>query len=228
MLQIMNSLTMKDLLLKPIVFSNLRLLAVLCLTCVLFACGGEKLPAIPAGSTVLVLGDSLSYGTGAEAHQDYPTLLAQSTGWNVINAGVPGDTSEQGLARLPDLLAEHQPTLLMIELGGNDFLKKVPISQTIANLKSIIQMGQSKNITTLLVAIPDYQPVKAAFGGLSDHPLYEILSKETQTPLIEDVFSPVLSKNTLKADYVHPNAQGYRQVEEQLRESLIDLGLLKD
>lgn len=209
-------------------FSILRILVLCCLTCALYACSGEKLPAIPAGSKVLIIGDSLSYGTGAEAHQDYPTLLAQSTGWHIINAGVPGDTSEQGLARLPDLLAEHQPTLLIIELGGNDFLKKVPVSQTIANLKSIIQMGQSKNITTLLVAIPDYQPVKAAFGDLSDHPLYATISEETQTPLIEDIFSPVLSKNALKADYVHPNAAGYRQVEEQLRASLIDLGLLKD
>lgn len=219
---------------KLSVFSILRLLALCCLTCLLYACSREKLPAIPAipaipaGSTVLVLGDSLSYGTGAEKDQDYPTLLAQHTGWNVINAGVPGDTSAQALARLPALLDEHQPALLMIELGGNDFLMKVPISQTTANLKSIIQMGQSKKITTLLVAIPDYQPVKAAFGGLSDHPLYETLSKETQTPLIEDVFSPVLSKNALKADYVHPNAEGYRQVEEQLRASLIDLGLLND
>lgn len=220
--------TIKGLLLKPAVFSILRSLTALCLTSVLFACSSEKLPAIPAGSTVLVLGDSLSYGTGADEHQDYPTLLAQNTGWNIINAGVPGDTSEQGLARLPVLLDAQQPVLLMIVLGGNDFLKKVPISQTTANLKTIIQMGQSRNITTLLVAIPDYQPVKAAFGGLSDHPLYATLAKETQTPLIEDIFGPVLSKNSLKADYVHPNTQGYRQVEEQLRVSLINLGLLKN
>jgi acyl-CoA thioesterase I len=210
-------------------FSMLKSLTILLCTLLLVACGDrEKQATIPTGSTVLILGDSLSFGTGADKGQDYPTLLAQNTGWHIINAGVPGDTSEQGLARLPILLEEHQPALLMVELGGNDFLKKVPVSQTIANLKTIIQMGQSKNITTLLVAIPDYQPVKAAFGGLSDHPLYETLSKETQIPLVEDVFSPVLSKNALKADYVHPNAQGYRQVEEQLRASLIDLGLLKD
>jgi acyl-CoA thioesterase I len=208
------------------VFQLLRWLSFFYLACILVGCGNEKLPVIPAGSTVLVLGDSLSYGTGAAEHQDYPTLLAQNTGWNMINAGVPGDTSEQGLARLPALLEEHQPTLLMIVLGGNDFLKKVPLSQTVANLNNMIQMGQSKSITTILVAIPDYQPVKAAFGGLSDHALYATLAKETQTPLIEDVFSPVLSKNALKADYVHPNAQGYRQVEERLRESLIALGLL--
>lgn len=202
-------------------------LALICV--VLLACSSEsKLSALPANSTVLILGDSLSYGTGATKGEDYPTLLAQSTGWRIVNAGVPGDTTEQGLARLPDLLAEHQPTLLMIELGGNDFLKKVPIAQTERNLKAIIEQAKRSQIRTVLISIPDYQPVKAAFGGLSDHALYEKLSQETETPLIEDVFSEVLSNNALKADYVHPNAMGYRQVESQLRASLSDLGLLRD
>lgn len=95
-------------------------LALLSLT--LFACSSEsKLPALPSNSTVLILGDSLSYGTGATKGEDYPTLLAQNTGWQIINAGVPGDTTAQGLARLPNLLVEHQPSLLIVELGGNDF-----------------------------------------------------------------------------------------------------------
>ena len=197
------------------------------ITLVLAACsGGEKLPAIPTGSTVLILGDSLSFGTGADKGQDYPTLLAQSTGWDIINAGIPGDTSEQGLARLPELLEEYQPTLLMVELGGNDFLKKQPLAHTEANLRAIIDAAKSKKIQILLIAIPDYQPVKAAFGGLSDHPLYATLAESTQTPLVADIFSPVLSKNSLKADYVHPNAAGYQQVEINLREALINLGLL--
>lgn len=199
------------------------------LALIVTACGGgEKLAAIPAGSTVLILGDSLSFGTGAEKGQDYPTLLAKSSGWNVINAGVPGDTSAQGLARLPSLLEAHQPAFLVVELGGNDFLKKVPLSETIANLKTIIQTGQSKGITVTLIAIPDYQPIKAAFGGLEDHRLYSTLANEMQVSLVEDVFSSVLGKNSLKADYVHPNAAGYQQVEENLRESLQSLGLLAD
>ena len=106
---------------------TLKYLAICFITCCLAACNSkEKLPAIPAGSTVLILGDSLSFGTGAGKGQDYPTLLAVNTGWNIINAGVPGDTSAQGLARLPDLLEVHQPTVLMVELGGNDFLMRHP------------------------------------------------------------------------------------------------------
>lgn len=206
------------------IYINLAILSI-----ALFACSTEsKLPALPSNSTILILGDSLSYGTGATKGEDYPTLLAQNTGWHIINAGVPGDTTAQGLARLPNLLVEHQPSLLIVELGGNDFLKKVPITQTESNLKAIIEQAKRNQVMTLLIAIPDYQPVKAAFGGLSDHALYEKLSQETETPLIKDIFSEVLSKNALKADYVHPNAMGYRQVESQLRASLIDLGLLKN
>jgi acyl-CoA thioesterase I len=211
---------------KVIFSSTIKWLSVFLYVILMTACGSQKLSATPAGSTILILGDSLSYGTGAAKGEDYPSLLALNTGWHIVNAGVPGDTSEQGLARLPSLLAQHEPALLIIELGGNDFLKKVPVNQTIENLKMIIETAKSKNIKTLLLAIPDYQPVKAAFGGLSDHPLYAALAEETQTPLIEDVFSPVLSKNKLKADYVHPNAQGYQKVEEELRESLSQLGVL--
>lgn len=204
-----------------------KLITLWLLTIALVACSSsEKLAAIPAGATVIILGDSLSYGTGAAEGEDYPTLLAQRTGWNIINAGVPGDTSAQGLARLPDLLQMHQPALLMIELGGNDFLRNINIAETEANLRAIIQMAQSNNIQTLLVAIPDYQPVKAAFGGLSDHPMYAKLAEETNIPLVKDIFSDVLSKNSLKADYVHPNAAGYQQVEQDMRESLVALGLL--
>lgn len=210
-------------------FTSMKVVWLLWITFTLLACSNEqKLASIPPDSTVLILGDSLSYGTGATKGEDYPTLLAQSTGWRIINAGVPGDTTEQGLARLSNLLVEHQPSLLVVELGGNDFLKKVPITETENNLKAIIEHAKHNQIKTLLIAIPDYQPVKAAFAGLSDHKLYEKLSQETDTPLIEDIFSEVLSNNALKADYVHPNAQGYLQVEAQLRASLIDLGLLKN
>lgn len=215
---------------KTSLFTIIRLLGLCILSAAVAACSSAtndiNVSAIPKDATVLILGDSLSYGTGAAKGEDYPTLLAQRTGWDIINAGVPGDTSAQGLARLPDLLQMHQPALLMIELGGNDFLRNINIAETEANLRAIIQMAQSNNIQTLLVAIPDYQPVKAAFGGLSDHPMYAKLAEETNIPLVKDIFSDVLSKNSLKADYVHPNAAGYQQVEQDMRESLVALGLL--
>jgi acyl-CoA thioesterase I len=205
----------------------IRFITFCLLSLALAACSGEKLATIPAGSTVLILGDSLSYGTGAAEGEDYPTLLAQRTGWNIINAGVPGDTSAQGLERLPSLLEAHQPALLVVELGGNDFLRNIDINQTEANLRAIISAAQLKRVQALLVAIPDYQPVRAALGVLSDHPIYAKLAEETHVPLVEEVFTDVLSNNSLKADYVHPNAEGYKIVEAHLGAVLNELGLFK-
>lgn len=194
----------------------------------LVGCGKDvqKYSAIPAGATVLVLGDSLSYGTGANTGEDYPTLLAKSTGWNIINEGIPGDTSAGGLARLPSLLEQHQPKLLLVELGGNDFLHHAPHTETIANLKAILAEAKAKSVTTILVAIPEISALKAAVGNLSDHPLYETLAKETNTPLITDVFSDVLSDRALKSDQIHANAKGYAVVSEQFIEKLKELGFI--
>jgi acyl-CoA thioesterase I len=195
----------------------------------LVACGGDKpkFAAIPAGAIVLILGDSLSYGTGANAGEDYPTLLAKSTGWNIINEGVPGDTSAGGLARLPALLETHQPKLLIVELGGNDLLHQTPPAEITGNLKAILSAAKAQGIQTLLVAIPEFSPLKATFGNLTDHPLYETIAKETATPLIAEVFSEVLSDRKLKSDQIHANALGYAEVAKQIHEKLKELGFVK-
>lgn len=194
----------------------------------LVSCGKsvEKYAAIPQGSTVLILGDSLSYGTGANAGEDYPSLLAKTTAWKIINEGVPGDTTAGGLERLPALIQQHQPKLLIVELGGNDFLHKVPQTKIIANLKAILANAKAAGVPTALVAIPEVSALRAAIGNLQDHPLYEKLAQETATPLITEVFSAVLSDNVLKADQIHPNAKGYVEVGKIMDEKLKELGFL--
>lgn len=206
---------------------------VFCIVFAVTACDRDyKHTPLPTTSNVVILGDSLTYGTGASSGEDYASILASNTGWNVINAGVPGNTSYDGLARLPQILEAHESggqkiDLLIVELGGNDFLKHVPESETVNNLKSILSQAKAKRINTALIAIPKFSPVGAAFGALSDHPLYEELAEETDTPLIQDLFSDVLAKNSLKADPIHPNAEGYRLVASQLQSALMDLGFLK-
>ena len=192
------------------------------------ACGDDKpkYAAIAQGATVLVLGDSLSYGMGANQGEDYPTLLAKSTGWNVINEGIPGDTSTGGLQRLPALLEAHQPKLLILELGGNDLLHQTAPAEITSNLKAILSAAKAQGTQTVLVAIPEISPLKAAVGNLSDHPLYESVAKETATPLITDVFSEVLSDRDLKSDQIHANAKGYAVVSEKMRETLKELGFV--
>jgi acyl-CoA thioesterase I len=197
--------------------------------CLLVACrhhhSSQNL--IPAGGSVVVLGDSLSYGIGAEPNQSYPSLLEKTTGWHIINAGIPGDTSAQGLERLDPLLAAHHPRLLIVELGGNDMLHQAPAGEIEATLKTILAQAKQQGVPTVLVAIPKPSVYDAAFGDLADHPLYEKVSKETGTPLIANVFSKVLSKGALKADQLHPNAKGYEIVAAEMQEALKDEGFLQ-
>ncbi len=193
----------------------------------LMACHHDKQAVIPAGVIVLVLGDSISHGTGAEKGEDYPTLLAARTGWNIVNAGVPGDTTADGLARLPDLLEEHAPRLVLVELGGNDFLQQVPPAQTDANLKSILAAIKAKGIPAVMIGMPRPNLLAAATGSLSDDPIFERIAEETGTPFVSGILADVLEKNALKSDYIHPNAAGYRQVAENLQEALRDQGFLK-
>jgi len=199
----------------------------------LTACSGsQQFTALSANANVVALGDSLTYGTGAADGEDYVSLLSNSTGWSIINAGVPGNTSAEGLERLDALLASHDNgtqkiDLLIVELGGNDFLHHIPESETVRNLSAILTKSKARNINTVLIAIPKFSPIGAALGNLEDHPLYEKLAEQTKTPLVENVFSEVLGKNSLKADPVHPNAEGYRIVASGLKKSLSDLGLLK-
>lgn len=194
----------------------------------LSACGGERhFAAIPAQAQVVILGDSLTFGTGAGRGEDYPSLLAQNTGWTIVNAGVPGDTSADGLLRLPDLLNAQKVDLLIVALGGNDFLQQLPQAQTRRHLQAILQQAQAQKIPAILLAMPKFSPLSAAFSSLSDHPLYAEIAQQTDTPLIVDIFADVLEKNSLKADQIHPNAAGYRLVDKNLRLALTKMGFIR-
>lgn len=183
-----------------------------------------EVQAIPAGATVLVLGDSISYGTGAEhGTQDYPTLLARKTGWQVINAGIAGDVSSGGLSRLPGLLAQHRPRLVIIELGGNDFLRQMVPARVEENLKSIVHLVQQTDAAAILIAMPEV----SLAGPLSDHPLYARAAEATGALLVPNAVSAVLSDGRLRADQVHPNAEGYRQLADALTKQFHDLGVLR-
>ena len=150
----------------------------------LAACGKRRnrSQALPEGSAVLALGDSLTYGYGAAPAAAYPVQLAMLTGWKVINGGVSGDTTADALARLPGLMRQH-PKLVIISIGGNDFLRKLPESTTRANIGKIIQTVQAANIPAVLVAIPHFT-VGALFGKLSDHPLYQEIAEQYRIPLL--------------------------------------------
>lgn len=206
----------------------LHLLAASCLTVSLYGCGKKKkkLAAIPPGSTVLALGDSLTEGVGASPQDSYPAVLADITGWQVINAGVSGDTSAGVLSRLPGLLKQYQPKLVLTGIGGNDFLRKVNESTTRANILKICQEIKSYGAQNMLIAIPKLSLLGAAISSLSDHPMYEEIAKEVGIPLQEDGWSTVLSDKSLRSDEIHANAKGYALFAELLAKSLRSSGLL--
>jgi acyl-CoA thioesterase I len=202
-----------------------RLIFAMAMVTISFGCTKHtaEVQAIAAGTTVLVLGDSISYGTGAEhGTQDYPTLLARKTGWQVINAGISGDVSSGSLTRLPSLLAQHRPRLVIIELGGNDFLRQMAPTRIEDNLKSMVHLVQQADATAILIAMPEV----SLLGRLHDHPLYARVAEETGAVLVSNAVSEVLSDGRLRADQVHPNAEGYRQLTDVLTKQFHDLGVL--
>lgn len=170
--------------------------------------------ALPAGSTILALGDSLTAGYAADAEAAYPAVLASLTGWQIINGGVSGNTSAQALARLPALM-RRQPQLVLVSIGGNDFLRKVPEADTRSNIRQIVQQIKAAGVPAVLVAVP-YFTTGALFGRLSEHPMYEELAAELNVPLFKGAWAEVLGNKKLKSDQIHANAQGYRVFAENM------------
>lgn len=165
--------------------------------------------AVPPGAAVLALGDSLTFGTGAAPEARYPAVLARLAGWNVVNAGVPGDTSAQALARTPALLDEHKPALVLLGIGGNDLLRRLDEAALRANLQRIADTARAGSAQLMLTAMP--RPTLAArfTGTLDDHPLYGERAEAMKLPLHRQGWSEVLAQDTLRADAIHANAAGY-------------------
>jgi acyl-CoA thioesterase-1 len=195
----------------------------------LAACSKRKaMRATPlaADAVVLALGDSITHGTGAAPDAAYPAQLARLTGWNVVNAGVPGDTTAQVLERLPALLTEHAPALVIVSAGGNDFLRHLPSADTEANLRRIVALAREAGVQVLLVAVPRPTLAAAAGAGLSDHPLYDKLATELALPLHAGGWARVLGDEQLKSDQIHANAAGYRAFAVGLVETLRTTGFM--
>jgi acyl-CoA thioesterase I len=196
---------------------------VIALVAVFLLAACERTPTLPKLSPhdiIVAFGDSLTHGTGASRDTAYPAVLASLTGRTVINAGVPGDTTTSALQRLPAVLAEHQPRLVLLCLGGNDMLRKQPEAATENNLRLLVQTIRASGAEVMLIAVP--QPT--LFGGAPD--FYARVAKDMQLPLEADIFNAVLKDNRLKADPIHANAAGYRVVAERLAEFLRDAGAL--
>jgi acyl-CoA thioesterase-1 len=184
-------------------------------------CGDKaKLSRLPGDAVVLAFGDSLTYGTGAAESESYPVQLEKLIGRRVVGAGVPGEVTAQALARLPSALDEHSPRLLLLCIGGNDFLRRLGNSQAEANVREMVKLARSRGVEVLLIGTPE--------PGISVTPpaFYAGIAKQFTLPYEESVVGEVLRDSGLKSDPIHPNAQGYGVIAGRLAERLRKSGAI--
>ena len=186
----------------------------------LTACSGPKLEPLPANAVVLAFGDSLTYGTGASENESYPAQLESLIGRRVVRAGVPGEVTAQALARLPSALDEYSPRLVLLCIGGNDFLHRLGAAQAETNVRAMVQLARSRGIDVLLIGTPEpaLLPSPPAF--------YAAVAKDFAIPYEGSVITQVLKDASLKSDPIHPNARGYRVIAERLAERLRKAGAI--
>ena len=171
-------------------------------------------------SVVLAFGDSLTYGFGAPKDSSYPAFLEKKTGLKVINAGVNGELSSDGLIRLKEYL-NHNPDLVILCHGGNDILQKKSYYKLKQNLINMVKIIKESGAQILLVGIPDFNII-----GFSAVSVYNEVAQENQVMYEDDILRYIELHRELKSDYVHPNAKGYEMMADAFIEVLKDNGLL--
>ena len=193
---------------------------VVALVAALAGCGEDapRLPRLGANDVIVAFGDSLTYGTGAAEHESYPAVLAQLIARPVVSAGVPGEVTAQGLRRLPAVLDEHQPRLVIVCLGGNDMLRKISPAEIKRNLEAMLRELQGRGISAVLVGVPK----PALWTSSAD--FYVELARKFGVPYEGEIVTSVLYSNELKSDPIHPNAKGYRRIAEALAKLLRNAG----
>ncbi len=207
------------------------LLATLSTVCILAACGGNRhseppnasaagartttaqsRPATDTRPRVVVLGDSLTAGLGLPIEEAYPSLLqkwidADRLGYQVVNAGVSGDTSAGGLSRL-DWTLDGEVRVLVVALGGNDGLRALPVDELRQNLSTIIERAQARHIEVVLAGME----APRNFGRDYDvrfHQVFPELAKKYMVPLVPFLLQDVAGIERLnQRDGIHPTAEG--------------------
>jgi len=202
---------------QKVIFLLLAILAVFTLT----ACQKPpRLPVLDKSDVVVAFGDSITFGTGAEPRESYPAVLEQMIGRRVVNAGVPGEVTAEGLSRLPQILDQEKPALLILCHGGNDTLRQLSRVQVADNIREMVRLARQRGVAVVLIAVP-------SLGlSVSPAPMYRNIAKELKIPLEEKTLSDILADGSLKSDLIHPNATGYRRLAEAVAMLLKKIGAI--
>lgn len=157
----------------------------------------------PRGENIICFGDSLTYGTGAESGMDYPSQLSRMIKREVINAGIPGDTTQRALDRLDKDVLSRSPRIVLITLGGNDLKNRVEKEVASQRLKIIIESIQDREALVIVGGID------IPFFGKGYGQSYKRVCNETGAILIPNIYKGILGKKELMSDPIHPNSSGY-------------------
>lgn len=155
----------------------------------------------------IAFGDSLTAGSGADSGEDYPSVFSKLTGIKVQNLGIPGNTSQNGLARV-EAAAKLKPKVVLLCLGGNDALQDIPHEVTSENLGKLIDRFHREGSFVILIGIQS--------GLRNKNPEYfEELAREKKVLLLDNILGGILTNGALKADRLHPNAKGYEKIAQR-------------
>jgi len=193
-------------------------------SCLWLAACDPPIPQIgplPTGATLLAFGDSITHGNGAGPGESYPDVLAALSGFEVINAGVPGEVTAGGRERLAGLLDRYRPALLLLCHGGNDLLRKTGMDMMRRNLEAMIDMAHARDIPVMLIGVP--QP---GLFMLESAEVYGEVAASYGLPFDGETLPDIYSDKRLKSDQIHPNAAGYRQLAEGVFELMRESGVL--
>ena len=184
----------------------------------LFGCSGPTVANLGSGGkTIICFGDSLTVGDGATAGKDYPSQLSKLIGRDLINAGVSGDTTARALLRLDKDVLRHDPLLVVVLLGGNDFLRKMPKEQTFQNLEEIIGQIQSRGAMVVLVGVQS-----TLFGDIYRND-YQRVARKYRAAFIPNILRGIFTDSRLKSDSIHPNDAGYERMAQRIYETISSL-----
>ncbi|WP_432698390.1 arylesterase [Marinobacterium sp. YM272] len=186
----------------------------------LAGCGDDKLSPLSDYARILAFGDSLTAGYGVNKAQSYPSVLANISGREVINAGISGEETSEGVHRLGQLLERERPALLILFEGGNDILRNRDLSRTKANLAQMIEQAQNEDVDVLLIGVPQ----KSLFSSAA--PLYGELAEQYGVAYLDGAVADLLREPAYKSDQVHFNAEGYRRLAELIHQHLQQEGAL--
>jgi lysophospholipase L1-like esterase len=168
----------------------------------------------PSGETIVCFGDSLTWGSGADRDQTYPAHLERLIGLEIINSGIPGDTTAGALQRLQSDVLDHHPRLVLITLGGNDLKNGIEADAAFANLEQIVSSIHDQGALAIVggIDIPIYG------RGYPDG--YVQLQRDTGCVLVRNVYKGIFGRRELMSDRIHPNGAGYAIMADHFRDAI--------